>query len=169
VQGACGGAVGGEGRDEGCDGDCGRVGEELCDLVVGLVVGSGVCKEASQLGRPYLSNTPDVLVPVLLAEPKVLVQSKAHIVAIETVGGEAQVQQVLLERSCDGRLSGRREASEPDGEAGLLAECIALLTGEGWVPCDVASRCQYSLSWSQGAKNGGMAGFRGAPYVAILM
>lgn len=39
--------------------------------------------------RTYLSNTSDVLVPVLLAESKVLVQPKAHIVAIETVGSEA--------------------------------------------------------------------------------
>lgn len=37
VQRACGGAVCGEGRDEGGDGDCGGVGEELCDLVKPLV------------------------------------------------------------------------------------------------------------------------------------
>lgn len=34
VQGARGRAVGGEGGDEGCDCDCGGVGEELCDLGV---------------------------------------------------------------------------------------------------------------------------------------
>lgn len=111
---------------------------------------------------PYLSDTPDVLVPVLLAETEVLVQSEAHVVAIKTVGSEAQVQQVLLERSCDGRLSRRRETSEPDGEAGLLAECIALLTGERRVPCNVAGGCQNSLSWFERPKNGGMVGFRGA-------
>ena len=35
VQGARGCAVGSEGRDEGCDCDCGGVGEELSDLEVG--------------------------------------------------------------------------------------------------------------------------------------
>lgn len=69
---------------------------------------------------------------------------------------------MLLERSCDGRLSRSRETGEPDGEAGLLAECVALLTGEGRMPCDVAGDCQYSLSWSEARKNGGMVGSRGA-------
>ena len=100
------------------------------------------------IAEPYLGDAPDVLVPVLLAEAEVLVQSKAHVVAIETVRSEAQVQQVLLERSRDGRLSRRRETGEPDGEARLLAECVALLTREGRVPCDVAGRRQYWLSWS---------------------
>lgn len=116
----------------------------------------------------YLSNAPDVLVPVLLAEAEILVQPKAHVVAIETVCSEAQVQQVLLERSRDGRLSRCRETGEPDGEAGLLAECVALLTRKGRVPCDVTGRRQYWLSWSEGRKwwDGGVS--RGT-HVAILM
>lgn len=69
----------------------------------------------------YLSNAPDVLVTVFLAESKILVQSKSHIVAIETVGSEAKVQQVLLKGSCDCGLSRCRETSEPNGETRLLA------------------------------------------------
>lgn len=95
VQLARGGAVGGKGRDEGCDGDGGGVGEELCDLWNTLafipfqasVAAARWCWEA----QTYLRNAPDVLIPVLLTEPEILVQPKAHIVAIETVGSEAQV------------------------------------------------------------------------------
>jgi len=127
------------------------------------------CRAPVQIAGSYLGDAPDVLVSVLLAEAKVLIQSKAHVIAIETVGGEAQVQQVLLERSCDSRLSRRRETGEPDGEAGLLAECVTLLTGEGRVPCDVAVDCQYSIvlvSRSQEWWDGGVS--RGT-HVAILM
>ena len=106
----------------------------------------------------HLRNAPDVLVPVLLAEAEVLVQPKANIVAIETVGGEAQVQQVLLERSRDGRLSGRGKACEPDGEAGLLAECVALSARKGRVPGDVAVDVQYTSRSDPGLQ---MVGWRG--------
>lgn len=109
----------------------------------------------------HLRNAPDVLVPVLLAEAEVLVQPKANIVAIETVGGEAQVQQVLLERSRDGRLSGRGKACEPDGEAGLLAECVALGAREGRVPGDVAVDVQYTSYPNSGPRDGGLVGFGG--------
>jgi len=48
------------------------------------------------------------------------------------------MQEMLLERSSYGGLARRREASEPDGEATLLAICVALAAGEGGVPSDVA-------------------------------
>lgn len=110
----------------------------------------------------YLSNAPDVLVPVLLAEAKVLVQSKADVVAIETVGSEAQMKQVLLKRSCDRRLSRRRETGKPDGEARLLAECVALSAREGRVPCNVAIDVQYVDCPRPEPQAGWMAGFGGA-------
>jgi hypothetical protein len=86
----------------------------------------------------YLSYPPDVLIPGLLVEAEVLVQTKAHIVAIETVCGVSKVQKMLLERGCDRGLSRRRKTSEPECEALLLAEPVALSAGKRRVPCDVA-------------------------------
>lgn len=42
-----------------------------------------------QLGD--LPNAPDVLVPIFLAEAEVLVQTEAHVVAVEAVSREAEV------------------------------------------------------------------------------
>lgn len=39
----------------------------------------------------YLSNPSDVLVSILFAESQVLIQTKAHIVPIKTVGGQSKV------------------------------------------------------------------------------
>lgn len=91
----------------------------------------------------HLSDTPDVLLSVLGREAKVLVQAEADVVAIESVGLETKVEEVLLESNGDGGLAGGRETSEPDGGTLLLAEVGALLTGEAGVPCDVAvALCQ---------------------------
>lgn len=92
----------------------------------------------------YLSYPPDILIAILLRKPQILVQSESHIVAVETVRRETQVQKVLLERCGDGGFTGRGEAGEPDCEAGLLAEFVALAAREGWVPCDVAMRKRVS-------------------------
>lgn len=119
--------------------------------------------------RTYLSNAPDVLIPVLLAESKVLVQPEAHIVAIETVGSEPKVQQVLLERCRNSRLARRRKTSEPDGEAGLLAECVALGAREGRVPGNVAVGDQYTACVRLGLQRVGMAGFGGALTLPFLL
>jgi hypothetical protein len=86
----------------------------------------------------YLRYPPNVLIAVLLRKPQILVQPKAHIVAVQTVRREPKVQKVLLERSRDGRLSGCGEPGEPDGETLLLAGCVALCAREGRVPGDVA-------------------------------
>ena len=52
----------------------------------------------------YLANSTNVLVPRLLIETQVLVQTEPDIVAIQTVGELLEVEEVLLERTCDGRL-----------------------------------------------------------------
>lgn len=109
-------AVGAEGRDEGGEGDGGGVGEELGDL----------------------ADAPDVLVAVPLAEAQVLVQPEPHVVAVEAVGREAEVQKVLLQRGGDGGFAGRAEAGEPEGEAALAPEGVALVAREGGVPGDVS-------------------------------
>lgn len=54
--------------------------------------------------QTYLSYSANILVPRLLIETKVLVQAKAHVVAIKTVGELLEVEKVLLERACDRRL-----------------------------------------------------------------
>lgn len=88
--------------------------------------------------QTYLSDTADVLVPVLFGEPEVLVQAEAHIVAVQSVAGQALLEEVLLEGGGDGRLARGGQTGEPDGAALLLAEFAALLAGEAGVPGDVA-------------------------------
>lgn len=104
-------------RDEGGDGDGGRVGKELGDF----------------------ADATDVLVTVLLGEAQVFVQAEAHVVAIETVGGDAEVEEMLLESGGHGGFARGGEAGEPNGEALLLAGFVALLAREGGVPGDVAA------------------------------
>lgn len=73
-------AVGAVRRDEGGDGDGGRVGEQL----------------------GHLADAADVLVAVLFREAQVLVEPEAHVVAVEAVGRQAQVQEMLLQGRGDG-------------------------------------------------------------------
>lgn len=108
--------VGAVGGDEGGDGDGGGVGEELGDL----------------------GNAADVLVAVLLGEAQVLVEPEADVVAVEAVGVDAELQQVLLEGCGDGGLARGRETGQPQGEAALAVELVALGAREGRVPGDVA-------------------------------
>lgn len=54
-------------------------------------------EERAERAITYLSNATDVLVTVLLRKAQVLVQPEAHIVAVEPVGRQADVKQVLLE------------------------------------------------------------------------
>lgn len=56
------------------------------------------------MGKTYLADTADVLVPRLLVEPEVLVQPEADVVPVEAVRELVQVQEVLLERARDRRL-----------------------------------------------------------------
>lgn len=93
------------GGDEGGDSDGGRIGKELSNL----------------------GDTANVLVSVGLGKTKVLVEAEADVVAIETVGGDAQVEEVLLKSSGDGGLARGRETRQPDGETALTAGLVALL------------------------------------------
>ena len=112
----------------------------------------------------YLSNPADVLISVLLCESKVLVQPKSYIVAIEAVCRESQVQQMLLKRRRNCRLAGCRKTGEPDCEALLLAELVALVARERRMPCNVAVResvlCVQSCARLRGS--------HGGAHVAIL-
>lgn len=112
----------------------------------------------------YLSNPADVLISVLLCESKVLVQPKSYIVAIETVCRESQVQQMLLKRRRNCRLARCGKTGEPDGEALLLAELVALVARERRVPCNVAVQelvCVFRVARSWRGSHGGA-------HVAIL-
>lgn len=102
VQLTCQVAVRSVGRDEAGDGDSGAVGEELGDL----------------------GDAADVLLAVLGAEAKVLVEAEADVVAVETVGVQVDrfTKKRLFERDGNGGLARGGEAGEPDGQAGLTAE-----------------------------------------------
>ena len=69
----------------------------------------------------HLGDTSDVLPAIFLAKPKVLIQAKAHIIAIKPVGGKTEVKQVLFESYGNGRFTASGEAGEPKGEALLAA------------------------------------------------
>ncbi len=86
----------------------------------------------------YLGNPPDVLIPVLLREAEVAIEAKADVIAVESVRGEAQVEQVLLERRRDGRFPRPGQTREPDREAALLAQLVALVPREGGMPCYIS-------------------------------
>jgi hypothetical protein len=105
----------------------------------------------------YLRDAADVLVAVLLGETQVLVQAEADVVAVEAVGGQAEVEEVLLERGGDGGLARGGQAGQPDGEAALLAELIALAAGERRVPGDVAVQPSVVLASLQRLVMGGTA------------
>lgn len=87
----------------------------------------------------YLSDPADVLLAVLGREAQVLVQPEAHVIAVEPVRRQAELEEVLLQRRRNGRLAGRRQTSEPDGASLLLAELAALAASEAGVPGDVAA------------------------------
>jgi hypothetical protein len=120
-------------------------------------VGAAACLAPTHLGDP-----PDVLVAALLVEAQVLVEPKAHVVAVEAVRGQPEVQQVLLERRRDGRLARRREPCEPDGQPALLAQGVALVARERRMPGDVAAAPSVRAGGSTRA-----VGYGGA-HVAIV-
>lgn len=133
-------AVGLVGGDERGKSDGGAVGEELGDLsYVSEQIFSTLCNFPSCKLLTHLSDTPNVLLSVLGREAEVLVQAEPDVVAIESVGLETTLEEVLLESNGDGGLARGRETSEPDGGALLLAEVGALSAGKTCVPCDVAA------------------------------
>lgn len=95
-------------------------------------------------GETYLCDTADVLVTALLVKAKVLVETEADVVTVETVGSKTLLEKVLLESSGNGRLARGRETGEPDGSTLLLAELATLLAGKTSVPGDVATSIHIS-------------------------
>lgn len=88
----------------------------------------------------YLRDTSNVLVAVLLREAEILVQAESHIVAVQTVGGNTKVEEMLLQGSGHSGLARGRQPGEPESEAALATGLVALTAGEGRVPGDVAVR-----------------------------
>jgi hypothetical protein len=88
--------------------------------------------------RSYLRDAANVLDTVLVGEAEVLVEAEADVVAVEAVGVDAEVEEVLLESSGYSRLAGRRKTGKPDCQTTLAIEMGALAAGEGRVPGDVA-------------------------------
>lgn len=113
--------------------------------------------------KTYLSNTSNILISILLRKSQILIQSESYIIAIESVSIDTQVQQVLLEGSCDCGFAGGGEAGEPEGEAFLLGVRLALGARETFVPGDVATHgISYMLvvlcSWHTQVRFGGQGG-----------
>jgi hypothetical protein len=52
--------------------------------------------------RTDLCYSSDVFITVLLGETKVFVQTKSHIVSIQTIGSQAEMEKVLFKGCCDG-------------------------------------------------------------------
>jgi hypothetical protein len=94
---------------------------------------------SKQLGN--LSDTPDVLSPIVGAKSEVLVEAEADVVSIEAVGIQVVrlAEEGLFECDGDGGFAGGGEACEPDGETGLFAQAGADGSREGrWVEGYVA-------------------------------
>jgi hypothetical protein len=77
-----------------------------------------------------LTNTADILGPVLGGEPKVLVDPHAYIVAIEAVGEHATLVQHALELYGDGALAAARQAGKPDRCALVTEKLTAVFAGD---------------------------------------
>lgn len=75
-----------ERRDEGREHNHAHVGEQLGDF----------------------TNTTNVLGAFFLREAEILAESMSHIVAIQSIGGNAELNECLLESKRDGRFAGAR-------------------------------------------------------------
>ena len=98
------------------------------------------------IARAYLGNAADVLLAVLGREAKVLVQAESYVVAVESVGCQAMLEEVLLKGNCNGGFSGSGETGEPDGNALLLAKIAALGARQAVVPSDVPGRFALTIA-----------------------
>ena len=86
---SCDCAVGTVRRDEGSYSDARRVREQFRDLGHRYLRTRNMHRTDSC--STYLSDPPDVLVARLLIEPKILVQSETHVIAVEAVRELVQV------------------------------------------------------------------------------
>ena len=77
-----------EGRDERAEGDDARFGEEF----------------------GHFGDAPDVLLAVGVGEAQVLVETEAHVVAVETERRYAPIHQVVLQRERQRRLARARQS-----------------------------------------------------------
>jgi hypothetical protein len=117
----------------------------------------------------YLGDTPDVLLSVLGREAKVLVQAEPDVVAVESVGLETKVEEVLLKGNGNGGLSRGGETGEPDGGTLLLAKIGALLTGETGVPGDVAiAIVRICVGLAEGRWRGCRVEWRGTTRITLV-
>lgn len=90
-----------EGRDKAAEADLATVGEELGDL----------------------GDSANVLPSVLRGEAEVVVEAGADVVAVEAVGGDAQIDEKSLELKSDRGLAGTRQSRQPNGAAPETADC----------------------------------------------
>src|SRR3569833_1458248 len=97
-------------------------------------------------GETHLGYPSDVLVAVLLGEAQVLVQPEARIIAVQPVGGQTEMQQVLLQRRGDGRLARGRQPRKPYRQSALLAQAVALVARQAGMPSNVAALCISELA-----------------------
>ena len=65
----------------------------------------------------HLGNAADVFRSVLGRKTEILVQTKANVVTVQTVGGNAVMEEVLLKCGRDSGFAGCGEAGEPDSGA----------------------------------------------------
>ena len=78
---------------------CSSTGDRLVNWMPGI---ASVDRELPS----YLSDAPDVLVAVLLAEAEVLAESEADVITVETVGVDSPVSEELaLELDGNGRFA----------------------------------------------------------------
>jgi len=97
-----------------------------------------------------LANAPDVLIPRLLIEAEIFVETETHVVAVQAIAELVHVQQMLLQGTRDGRLAACAEAREPYCHALLLKQLGAFcsINGTG-VEDDVRRHCRGK--WVTGA------------------
>lgn len=107
-----------------------------------------------------LANASNILVAVLFAEAKVLVQSKPDVVSVQSIGEPLQVEKVLFECYGDGGLflhqtilctttrvlppylSTGTEASKPDCKASLAKQLMAFIGGDcTWIAIHQRDAC----------------------------
>src|SRR5215472_17335864 len=95
-------------------------------------------------------HAPDVFDPVLRRKSKVGIQTMTHIVSIQYINLHVTMKQVCLQSSCQRRLTGTRQTSQPDNHAmvpvSLRASAIVDLAfgpkdigALDWAPLDVSA------------------------------
>src|SRR5215472_10535749 len=93
-----------------------------------------------------LRHAADVLDAILRGEPQILVETVAHVVAVEEVSMAAERRQLLLDAIRDGRLAGAREPREPQHAGPLpFLPRTQLLVDVERLPVDVLRAAQREV------------------------